>query len=145
VTLPVLHKVESFLTFSFVFLFQCKLAHCRTMKIVLNHMSMCQARKSCLFPKCSTSRLLISHWKHCPRADCRLCLPVRQFFKKRNNRNSKQTDCSGFSYCALTGKLLFFKLFLLLLQSFQKFYHESAYCLMQLVHKSLFIMTVPTV
>uniref|UniRef100_A0A3Q3VT39 histone acetyltransferase n=1 Tax=Mola mola TaxID=94237 RepID=A0A3Q3VT39_MOLML len=62
---------------------QCNLPHCRTMKNVLNHMTHCQAGKSCQ-AHCASSRQIISHWKNCTRHDCPVCLPLKNAGDKRN-------------------------------------------------------------
>ncbi|XP_046893865.1 uncharacterized protein LOC124479250 isoform X3 [Hypomesus transpacificus] len=53
---------------------QWNLPHCRTMKNVLNHMTHCQAGKSCQVAHCASSREIISHWNNCTRHDCPVCL-----------------------------------------------------------------------
>uniref|UniRef100_A0A8U8BYS5 histone acetyltransferase n=1 Tax=Geospiza parvula TaxID=87175 RepID=A0A8U8BYS5_GEOPR len=62
---------------------QCNLPHCRTMKNVLNHMTHCQAGKSCQ----ASSRQIISHWKNCTRHDCPVCLPLKNAGDKRNQQS----------------------------------------------------------
>ena len=47
------------------------------MKNVLNHMTSCQAGKTCPVPHCSSSRQIICHWKNCNRSDCPVCLPLK--------------------------------------------------------------------
>jgi E1A/CREB-binding protein len=48
------------------------------MKNVLTHMTHCQAGRTCTVTHCSSSRQIISHWKHCQRSDCPVCLPLKQ-------------------------------------------------------------------
>lgn len=69
---------------------QCNLPDCKTMKNLLNHMRSCQARKNCTVAHCSMSRQIISHWKHCNRSDCPVCLPIKQANKNRTTPNSVQ-------------------------------------------------------
>ncbi|XP_024890430.1 histone acetyltransferase p300-like [Temnothorax curvispinosus] len=57
---------------------QCTLPDCETMKNILNCMTNCQAVKNCTVPHCSMSRQIISHWKHCNRSDCPVCLLIKQ-------------------------------------------------------------------
>jgi hypothetical protein len=55
------------------------------MKNVLTHMTHCQAGRTCTVTHCSSSRQIISHWKHCTRSDCPVCLPLKQADRNRVN------------------------------------------------------------
>ncbi|XP_062335880.1 histone acetyltransferase p300-like [Osmerus eperlanus] len=57
------------------------------MKNVLNHMTHCQAGKSCQVAHCASSRQIISHWKNCTRHDCPVCLPLKNAGDKRNQQS----------------------------------------------------------
>uniref|UniRef100_A0A7M5VDT5 histone acetyltransferase n=1 Tax=Clytia hemisphaerica TaxID=252671 RepID=A0A7M5VDT5_9CNID len=71
----------------------CDLPHCRTMKGVLNHMTVCKAGKSCQVAHCaSSSRQIITHWKFCTRTDCPVCLPLKNGPHPTNRRVPNQND-----------------------------------------------------
>lgn len=57
------------------------------MKNVLTHMTHCQAGRTCTVTHCSSSRQIISHWKHCTRTDCPVCLPLKQADRNRVTAN----------------------------------------------------------
>jgi len=53
-------------------------------------MATCQAGKNCTETHCSSSRQIISHWKHCQRHDCPVCLPLKQADRNRANSQPSQ-------------------------------------------------------
>ena len=58
---------------------QCPLdlSQCRTMKNVLDHLTTCQEGKACTVQHCSSSRQILTHWKHCERLLCPVCEPLK--------------------------------------------------------------------
>ena len=70
----------------------CTLPHCRTMKNVLNHMTVCKAGKNCQVAHCASSRQIISHWKNCTRLDCPVCLPLKSANASADRRPNQQVQ-----------------------------------------------------
>ena len=58
-------------------------------------MTTCQAGKNCTVTHCSSSRQIISHWKHCTRSDCPVCLPLKQADRSRNPNQPNQAQVVG--------------------------------------------------
>ncbi|TMS23874.1 CREB-binding protein [Larimichthys crocea] len=65
------------------------------MKNVLNHMTHCQAGKSCQVAHCASSRQIISHWKNCTRHDCPVCLPLKNASDKRTQQPKLSSPNTG--------------------------------------------------
>ncbi|KAL4229708.1 hypothetical protein ACF0H5_010096 [Mactra antiquata] len=59
------------------------------MKNVLNHMTTCNAGKSCLVAHCASSRQIITHWKNCTRQDCPVCLPLKHASDRQKQPGGK--------------------------------------------------------
>merc|ERR1719410_3050743 len=70
------------------------------MKNVLNHMTSCQAGKTCTVPHCSSSRQIIAHWKHCNRQDCPVCLPLKQADSNRRGGGPPPESSWPWKYAA---------------------------------------------
>lgn len=66
-------------------LLQCTVAYCKKMRIVVQHMTLCQESKSCPVPNCASSRGLISHWDKCKVHHCPLCAPLRWYQPPANS------------------------------------------------------------
>ncbi|XP_076273560.1 uncharacterized protein LOC143204708 [Rhynchophorus ferrugineus] len=71
----------------------CTLPRCKTMKNVLNHMTTCNAGRSCSVAQCSSSLHIIRHWRNCKRQDCLVCKPLLQASRNRN-RNATTANTS---------------------------------------------------
>ncbi|CAB3373730.1 Hypothetical predicted protein [Cloeon dipterum] len=74
---------------------ECSIPHCKTMKNVLDHMTTCQAGRSCGFLHCFSSRQIISHWKNCSLSDCAVCSPLKRVDQSRVKRNGQQMPQGG--------------------------------------------------
>ncbi|XP_061177280.1 histone lysine acetyltransferase CREBBP-like isoform X2 [Saccostrea echinata] len=70
----------------------CFLPHCRTMKNVLNHMTTCNAGKSCKVAYCVSSRQIITHWKYCTRNDCPVCSPIKYVLEINRTEQNQATS-----------------------------------------------------
>ncbi|GFT57614.1 e1A binding protein p300 a [Nephila pilipes] len=57
---------------------QCSMPLCSTFKLVLNHMTICQAGKSCTVNHCSVSREILAHWRNCRSRRCIMCSPLKE-------------------------------------------------------------------
>ncbi|XP_044019334.1 histone lysine acetyltransferase CREBBP-like [Aphidius gifuensis] len=71
----------------------CNTPHCQLMRNVLTHLTICKDSEDCPVPHCSSSRQILAHWRKCQRADCPLCLPVKQTYniKPSTNLNTKKS------------------------------------------------------
>ena len=52
---------------------ECPADHCRLMKGVLKHLSVCTNETQCKVLHCCSSRAILAHWKECKNRDCRVC------------------------------------------------------------------------
>ncbi|XP_052721558.1 histone acetyltransferase p300-like [Crassostrea angulata] len=66
----------------------CSLPHCRTKVNDLNHMTTCNAGKSCQDAHCASSRQTITHWIYCTGNDCPVCLPSKHAQKTDKTRQN---------------------------------------------------------
>lgn len=53
---------------------KCSVEECNTFKIVLDHVPKCLIGQICNVAHCKSSRLLMSHLKHCFHSDCPICV-----------------------------------------------------------------------
>ncbi|KAI6177179.1 Cht7 [Aphelenchoides bicaudatus] len=71
----------------------CNLAHCSTMKSVLDYMIGCNNGRQCSYPHCASSRQIITHWKNCTKDDCPVCKPLKTY-SRSGSTTSQPTSTS---------------------------------------------------
>ncbi|XP_067942658.1 uncharacterized protein [Watersipora subatra] len=69
----------------------CTLMYCKTMKDVLQHMTVCSDGTQCQVAHCVTSRQIIEHWRSCNRSDCPVCLPLKSAADKKKSSLANET------------------------------------------------------
>ncbi|KAK8916490.1 Histone acetyltransferase HAC1 [Platanthera zijinensis] len=77
---------------------QCKEVNCITVQHLWMHIDKCDLN-NCMFPRCSQSKKLFSHYITCKAADCPVCKPLREFVMSVKAHSHRTT------YNGLTNKL----------------------------------------